>query len=164
MTISKQLRIEQATEDDIPLLLEFIHGLAQFEKLMDSVSVTDERLRASLFGSSRFAEAILAYQNDKAVGYAIYFFTYSSFTGLPGLYLEDLFVLPEWRGSGIGRNLLAFLAAKALERGCRRMEWAVLNWNEPAARFYKKLGAEPINDWTVFRLSEGTLEDLAGDL
>lgn len=162
MTAKINLRIEQATEKDVPLLLSLIRGLAEYEKLLDSVSATEERLRASLFGSSPYAEAILAYENDKPVAYAIYFFTYSSFVGLPGLYLEDLFVLTESRGSGIGRRLLAFLAQRAVERGCHRMEWAVLNWNDPAIGFYKSLGAEPMNDWTVYRLSEKKLEEMAG--
>lgn len=161
MTIPKDLRIEQATENDAPLLLKLIRGLAQYEKLLGSVSATEERVRASLFGSSPFAKAILAYENDKPAGYAIYFFTYSSFVALPGLYLEDLFVVPGFRGAGIGRHLLAFLAARAIERGCGRMEWAVLNWNEPAIRFYKNLGAEPMNDWMVYRLSGVKLEGLA---
>ena len=164
MTISKELRIEQVSENDVPLLLEFIHGLAQYEKLSDSVSATEERLRTSLFGSRPYAEAILAYENDKPVAYAIYFFTYSSFVGLPGLYLEDLFVLPGSRGSGIGRHVLAFLAARAIERGCCRMEWAVLNWNEPAIRFYKNLGGEPMTDWTVYRLSEKALAEVASQV
>ncbi len=161
MTISDELRIQQATENDVPLLLKFIHELARYEKLPDSVSATKERLRASLFGPSAYAEAILAYAGDKPVAYAIYFSTYSSFVGLPGLYLEDLFVLTEARGSGVGRRVLAFLAARAIERGCCRLEWAVLNWNEPAIRFYKNLGAEPMNDWTVYRLSEKKLQELA---
>ena len=161
MTIPKDVRIEQATENDVPLLLKLIRGLAQYEKLLDWVSATEERVRASLFGSRPYAEAILAYENDKPVGYAIYYFTYSSFVALPGLYLEDLFVLPASRGSGVGRHLLAFLAARAIERGCSRIEWAVLNWNEPAIRFYKNVGAEPMNDWTVYRLSGEKLEDLA---
>ncbi len=164
MASTKDLRIEQATENDVPLLLKLIRGLAQYEKLLGSVSATEERLRASLFGSSPYAEAILAYENDQPVGYAIYFFTYSSFVALPGLYLEDLFVLPGSRGSGVGRQLLAFLAARAIERGGCRIEWAVLNWNEPAIRFYKNLGAEPMNDWTVYRLSEKALADVASQV
>jgi len=155
------LRIEQATKDDVPLLLTLIRGLAEYERLLDSVSATEERLRSSLFGERSYAEALIAYDHDKPVGYAIYFFTYSSFVGLPGLYLEDLFVVPESRGSGVGRQLLAFVAKKAVERGCRRMEWAVLNWNEPAIGFYKSLGAEPMNEWTVYRLSDDKLDDLA---
>lgn len=164
MTISKELRIEQATEKDVPLLLKFVHELAQYEKLPDSVSATEERLRVSLFGPRAHAEAILAYAGDKPVAYAIYFLTYSSFVGLPGIYLEDLFVVTEARGAGVGRRVLAFLAARAIERGCSRMEWAVLNWNEPAIRFYKNLGAEPMNDWTVYRLSEKKLQEMATQL
>lgn len=163
MTPEIRARIEPATEKDIPLLLTLIRGLADYERLLGSVTATEERLRASLFGERPYAEAILAYENDQPVGYAIYFFTYSSFVGLPGLYLEDLFVVPESRGSGVGRDLLASVARKAVERGCRRMEWAVLNWNEPAIGFYKKLGAEPMNEWTVYRISENKLDELAGD-
>ena len=161
MTNSSNLRIEQVTEKDIQLLLTFIRGLAEYEKLSDRVSATEERLRTSLFGKRPYAEALLAYKNDRPIAYAIYYFTYSSFQGLPGLYLEDLFVLPNSRGFGIGRQLLAFLARKAVALGCCRIEWAVLNWNEPAIRFYKNLGAEPMNDWTVYRLSENGLEELA---
>lgn len=163
MTISNELRIKQATEENVPLLLTLVRGLADYEKMLDSVSATEERLRASLFGEHPRAEAILAYEGDKPVGYAIYFFIYSSFTALPGLYLEDLFVLPESRGSGVGRHLLAFLANKAVERGCCRMEWAVLNWNEPAIRFYENLGAEAMNKWTVYRLTGVKLDGLAGE-
>ena len=162
MTSSK-LRIEQAAEADIPLLLNLIRGLAEYERLAEFVSATEDRLRASLFGDPPYAEAILAYEDDAVVGYAMYYFTYTSFQALPGLYLEDLYVLPDARGSGAGRHLLAHLAKKAVELGCCRIEWAVLNWNESAIRFYKNLGAEPMNDWTVYRLSENKLEELAGE-
>jgi len=162
MTNAKELLIEAAAEKDIPLILTFIHGLAEYEQIPDSVLATEERLRASLFGPTRYAEVVIAYEDETPVGYAIYFFTYSSFIALPSLYLEDLFVLPGSRGSGVGRRLLAFVAAKAVARGCSRMEWAVLNWNEPAIGFYKKLGAEPMNDWTVYRLADKKLEELAG--
>ena len=161
------LRIEQATQEEVPLLLTLIRGLAEYERLLDNVSATEERLRASLFGERPYAEVLIAYDptlNDKPVGYAIYFFTYSSFVGLPGLYLEDLFVVPESRGSGVGRHLLTFVAKKADERGCRRMEWAVLNWNEPAIGFYRSLGAEPMNEWTVYRLSDDKLDELTQDM
>lgn len=157
------LRIEKATPKDVPLLLTLIRGLAEYERLLESVSATEDRLRTSLFGERPYAEAVIAYKNDRPVGYAIYFFTYSSFVGLPGLYLEDLFVTPESRGSGVGRQLLASVAKTAVERGCRRMEWAVLHWNEPAIGFYKRLGAEPMNEWMVYRLSEGKLDELAAD-
>lgn len=163
MNVEINLRIEPATEKDVPLILTLIRGLAEYERLLDSVSATEERLRASLFGERPYAEAILAYENERPVGYAIYFFTYSSFVGLPGLYLEDLFVVPESRGSGVGRHLLASVAKTAVDNGCVRMEWAVLNWNEPAIGFYKRLGAEPMNEWTVYRLSGHELAELATD-
>jgi len=158
-----KLRIEQATEADVPLLLNFIRGLAEYERLAELVTASEERLRVSLFGERPYAEAIIAFENDKPAGYAIYYFTYSSFQALPGLYLEDLFVLPDSRGSGVGRHLLAHLAKKAVEQGCCRIEWAVLNWNEPAIGFYKSLGAEVMNEWGVYRLSEGKLEEMAGE-
>lgn len=164
MAATSEFHIEQATEEDVPLLLTLIRGLAEYERLLDTVSATEDRLRASLFGERPYAEAVIAYQNDKAVGYAIYFFTYSSFVGLPGLYLEDLFVVRESRGSGVGRQLLAHVAGKAVERGCIRMEWAVLNWNESAIGFYESLGAEPMNEWTVYRLSGNKLNELAETL
>ncbi len=163
METSNEFRIEPATERDVPLLLTLIRGLADYERLSDRVSATEENLRASLFGERPYAEAVLAYDGNRPVGYAIYFFTYSSFQGLPGLYLEDLFVLPDSRGSGVGRRLLTFLAQKALGRGCIRMEWAVLNWNEPAIGFYKSLGAEQMNEWSVYRLSGEKLEEMAGE-
>jgi GNAT superfamily N-acetyltransferase len=160
MAPHRALRIEKTTEDDIPLILTFIRELAQYEKLEDAVSASEERLRASLFGPKPCAEAVIAYENDEPVAFALYFFNYSTFVGLPGLYLEDIFVRPEFRGSGIGRKLFTFLAQTALERGCGRMEWAVLNWNEQAIRFYQKLGADPMREWTVFRLSQQKLRDL----
>jgi GNAT superfamily N-acetyltransferase len=164
MAGSSGLRIEQATEADVPLLLKLIRSLAEYERLSDRVFATEESLRASLFGERPYAEAIIAYEGDKPVGYAIYYFTYSSFQALPGLYLEDLFVVSESRGSGVGRHLLAFLAKKAVELGCCRIEWAVLSWNEPAIKFYKNLGAELMNEWTVYRLSENSLEEMAESL
>ena len=161
MTRPRKLQIKHATVEDVALILTFIHALAHYEKLPDSVLATEDRLRTSLFGPNPTAYALLAYHDQKAVGYAIYFFTYSSFIALPGLYLEDLFVLPESRGEGVGRELLASLARLAIERGCARMEWAVLNWNEPAIGFYTRLGAEPMNEWTVYRLSGEKLNELA---
>lgn len=163
MVTSNEFRIEPANEEDVPLLLTLIRGLADYERLSDRVSATEENLRASLFGERPYAEAVIAYDGNRPVGYAIYFFTYSSFQGLPGLYLEDLFVHPDSRGSGIGRRLLAFLARKAVERGCCRIEWAVLNWNKPAIGFYERLGAEQMNEWSVYRLSGERLEEMAGE-
>jgi GNAT superfamily N-acetyltransferase len=155
------LRIEKATPHDVPLILRFIRELAEYEKLLDRVTTTEERVRETLFGPTPAAEVLLAYDNDEAVGFAIYFFNYSTFVGRPGLYLEDLFVRPEARGKGFGRELLAHLARIAIERGCWRMEWAVLDWNEPAIGFYKRLGAIAMDDWTVFRLMDEKLQALA---
>ncbi|MEK6278745.1 MAG: GNAT family N-acetyltransferase [Acidobacteriota bacterium] len=154
------LCIEQASEKDVPLILTFIHELAKYERLSDSVTANEERLRVALFGPHPYAEAVIAYQDQEAIAFALYYFNYSSFSGLPGLYLEDIFVQPPWRGSGAGRQLFGYLAQKAIERGCGRMEWAVLNWNETAIRFYKNLAADPVQGWTVFRLSREHLEPL----
>ena len=156
-----ELRIEKAVPNDVPLILEFVRKLAEYEKLSDSVEATEEGLHETLFGPNPSAHTLLAYDGDEPVGFAIYFFNYSTFMGRPGLYLEDLFVRPEARGKGFGRALLQHLAGIAIERQCRRMEWAVLDWNEPAIGFYKKLGADAMDDWTVFRLSGKALEDMA---
>lgn len=154
-------RIEAATPNDVPLILHFVRELAEYEKLLDRVTTTEDLVRETLFGANPAAHALLAYDTDQPVGFAIYFFNYSTFVGRQGLYLEDLFVRPEARGKGFGRELLAHLAGIALEHGCRRMEWAVLNWNEPAIGFYKRLGAVQMDGWTVFRLMDQPLEDLA---
>ena len=156
-----ELRIEKAVPGDVPLILSFVRQLAEYEKLSDSVEATEDGLRETLFDPNPSAHALLAYDGDEPVGFAIYFFNYSTFLGRPGLYLEDLFVKPEARGRGFGRALLQYLAGIAIERKCGRMEWAVLDWNEPAIGFYKKLGADPMDDWTVFRLSGKALEDLS---
>jgi len=155
-----QLRIKRATEEDVPLILTFIRELAQHERALDRVSATEEGLRLTLFGSRPYAEAVIAYQNNQPVAFAIYFFSYRSFLALPGVYLEDIFVRPAARGSGVGRALFAFLAQKAIEGNCARMEWSVLNWNQMAIRFYEKLEAEPVRDWTVFHLSREKLGQL----
>lgn len=154
-------RIEPATERDVPILLHMIRALAEYEKLSDQVTASEALLRDSLFGPRPFAEAAIGYAGDEAAGMALFFHTYSTFLGRPGLYLEDLFVDPKWRGQGLGRALLAHLAKLAVERGCRRLEWAVLDWNEPAIDFYRGLGAEPMDKWTVYRLNGGALERLA---
>ncbi len=160
-TAPASFRIEKATTEDVPLILQFVRELAEYEKLLDRVTTTEDRVRETLFGANPCAHALLAYDNAQPVGFAVYFFNYSTFVGRPGLYLEDLFVRPEARGKGFGRELLAHLARIAVDHGCRRMEWAVLNWNEPAIGFYKGLGADPMNEWTVFRLSGKVLEDMA---
>jgi GNAT superfamily N-acetyltransferase len=153
-------RIEPARERDVPLILRLIKGLAEYEKLAQEVVATEERLRQSLFGPHPSAEVVIAYVDDEAVGFALFFHTYSTFLGQRGLYLEDLFVLPEWRGRGAGRALLTHLARIAAERGCGRFEWSVLDWNEPAINFYKNLGAKPMHEWTIFRVAGDSLTAL----
>jgi GNAT superfamily N-acetyltransferase len=162
VNIPDDLRLERATEEDVPLLLALIRELAQYERLADQVVATEQGMRASLFGEPRTAEAVIARVRDEPVGYALWFYTYSTFLGRRGLYLEDLFVKPDWRGRGVGRALLAYLAREAAVRECGRLEWSVLDWNEPAIRFYKRLGAQPMGEWTVFRLTGEALEKLAG--
>ena len=154
-------RIERATERDVPLILRLIRGLAEYEKLTDEVRATEDDLRRSLFGPNPAAEVVVGYAGDEAVGFALFFHNYSTFLARPGMYLEDLFVVPAWRGHGYGRQLLAHLATLAVERGCGRLEWAVLDWNEPAIGFYKSLGAKPLHDWTVFRVTGDGLHQLA---
>jgi GNAT superfamily N-acetyltransferase len=155
------LQIKQATEQDVPLILTFIRELAQHEKALDRVLATEEGLRLTLFGSTPYAEAIIGYENYEPVAFALFYFSYTSFSALPGLYLEDIFVRPSSRGAGVGRALFAFLAQKAIERNCARMEWSVLNWNQTAIRFYEQLDAEPVRDWTVFHLSREKLGQLS---
>jgi GNAT superfamily N-acetyltransferase len=155
------LRIRVATEADVPLILDFIRRLAVYERLADRVVATVESLRRTLFGNPRFAEVLIAEADGEPLGFALFFHNYSTFLARPGVYLEDLFVRDEARGRGIGKALLARLAQIAVERGCGRLEWAVLDWNEPAIGFYKKLGAVPQDDWTTFRLTGDSLEALA---
>jgi GNAT superfamily N-acetyltransferase len=157
------IEIRTATVDDVPTLLRLIKALAEYEKLTDEVVATEASLRDSLFGPTPHAEAVVAYVGAAPVGLAVWFHNYSTFLSRPGLYLEDLFVLPQWRGHGIGRALLAHLARIAVARGCGRMEWAVLDWNVPAIGFYRRLGAQPMDQWTVFRLAGESLERLAGN-
>ena len=160
MTNQVLSRIEDATEKDVALILQFIRELAEYERSANRVSATEDLLRATLFGQNRNAHALIAYRDQEPVAFAIYFFSYSSFSGLPNLYLDDIFVRPAHRGLGLGKELFAFLARRASERGCGRMEWSVLNWNEPAIGFYRKLGAEPVTDWTVFHLAKEDIERL----
>lgn len=155
------MRIVPATERDVPLILQFIRGLAEYEKLADHLEASEERVRENLFGASPKAFCVIAYQETRAVAFALYYFTYSTFAGLPGLYLEDLFVKEDVRGQGVGRELLRYLAQLALQEGCFRIEWAVLHWNKSAIGFYEKLGAIPMNEWAVYRLSGESLARLA---
>ncbi len=157
-----EFRIEPAAESDVPLILRFIKGLAEYERLADQVAATEDGLRASLFGPNPAAEVVIAYSGSEPVGFALFFHNYSTFLGQRGVYLEDLFVLPEWRGRGAGRALLSYLARVSIDRNCGRLEWAVLDWNEPAIGFYKSLGAQPMHDWTVFRLTGDELASLGG--
>ena len=155
------LEIRPATEADVPLILTFIRELADYERLSHEVVVTEEALRESLFGESRFAEVLLGYGGASPAAFALFFHNYSTFLGKPGIYLEDLYVKPEFRGAGIGKALLVHLAKRARERGCGRLEWSVLDWNEPAIGFYRGIGASPVGGWTVYRLSGEALEELA---
>ncbi|MBI4264946.1 MAG: GNAT family N-acetyltransferase [Acidobacteria bacterium] len=159
--MATQLRIDRATPEDVPLILDLIRGLAEYERLAGEVVATEAGLRESLFGERPAVEAVIARIGSEAVGFAIWFQNYSTFLGRAGLYLEDLFVLPRWRGRGVGRALLAHLARVAVERGYGRMEWSVLDWNESAIRFYRALGAEPLEGWTVYRLTGAALERAA---
>src|SRR6185436_18784944 len=154
--------IRTTTEADIPVILQLIRDLAEYERAPDAVVATEAGLREVLFGSKRSAEVLLALEASEPVGFAVYFHNFSTWLGRPGLYLEDLFVRPEMRGKGYGRALLERLAQIAKERGCGRMEWAVLDWNEPAIQFYRKLGAQPMDEWTVFRLTDEGIAKLAG--
>ncbi|MGB5544721.1 MAG: GNAT family N-acetyltransferase, partial [Gammaproteobacteria bacterium] len=148
-------------EEDVPLVLSFIRRLARYEKLEDAVEATEQGLVAALFGPRPAAEVVLAEYRGDAVGFAVFFHNFSTFVGKSGLYLEDLFVDPSARGLGIGKTLLAFLAHLARERGCGRIEWSVLDWNTPAIDFYRRLGAQPMTDWSVFRLDQTALLGLA---
>jgi len=153
--------IRSATRDDVPLILDFIRELAVYERLADAVVATADDLRRTLFGERPFAEVLLAELDGEPAGFALFFHNYSTFLGRPGLYLEDLFVRERWRGRGIGLALMRELARLAVARGCGRFEWACLDWNEPAIAFYRRLGAEPQDDWTVFRLAGDPLQRLA---
>jgi GNAT superfamily N-acetyltransferase len=155
------LSIRSATEDDVALVLDFIQKLAEYEKLSHEVVATESTLRNYLFGPRPMAEVILAHWGGQPVGFALYFHNFSTFLARPGIYLEDLFVDPEHRGKGIGKALLVQLARIAAERDCGRLEWSVLDWNEPSIQFYRKLGAESKDAWTTYRLTGDALERLA---
>ena len=153
--------IRPATIADLPVILELIRALATYEQAPGEVTATEQQLVDVLFGEKPAAEVLLASENETPVGFAVFFHNFSTWLGRPGLYLEDLFVRPEHRGKGYGRALLIDLAKIARDRGCGRMEWAVLDWNEPAIEFYRKLGAKPLDEWTVFRLTRDGIARLA---
>ena len=156
MTVS----IRPAVAADIPVIAKLIRGLARFEKMEGDVTMTEERLAESLFGQRPYAETLLAEDGGTPVGFALFFHNFSTFLGLPGVYLEDLFVIPEQRGRGVGRALLREVARLAVERGCGRLEWSVLDWNREAIGFYERLGARPNSEWTVYRLTGEALTSL----
>lgn len=155
------LSIRAATPTDVPQILAFIRGLADYEKLSGEVTATEEKLHATLFGPRPAAECMLAFADGMPAGFAIFFTNYSTFLAQPGLYLEDLFVRPEFRGRGIGKALILHLARLANQRGCGRMEWAVLDWNEPAIAFYESLGARRLREWQICRLTGAALQQYA---
>src|SRR6266436_6677884 len=154
-------QIRPARVEDVPVILQLIRDLAMYERAPDEVRAIEEQLVEVLFGEKPAAEVLLAFENQIAVGFAVFFYNFSTWLGRPGLYLEDLFVRPEDRGKGYGRALLIELAKIARDRGCGRMEWAVLDWNEPAIKFYQKLDAKPMHEWTVFRLTGDEIARLA---
>jgi len=156
-----RLQIAPATRDDVRLILDFIKELAAYEKLAHEVVATEEILLETLFGNRPYAEVLIASYDGQPVGYALFFHSFSTFVGRPSLYLEDLFVRPAMRGKGVGKALLAHLARLAIERKCGRFEWSVLNWNKPSIGFYKSLGAQPMDEWTVYRLAGESLERMA---
>lgn len=154
--------IRPATVEDASLILHFIRELALYEKLAHEVVATEEVLRETLFGSHPAAEVVIGEEGGRPVAFALFFHNFSTFLGRPGIYLEDLYVDPNMRGKGYGQQILSYLARLAKERKCGRLEWWVLDWNEPAIAFYEKIGAQPMNDWTVFRVTGDALERLAG--
>ena len=154
-------KIRPARVDDMPIILQLIRDLATYERAPDEVVANEEQLIGVLFGERPVAEVLLAFEEESPVGFAVYFYNFSTWLGRPGLYLEDLFVKPDKRGKGYGRALLVELAKIARHRGCGRMEWAVLDWNEPAIKFYRALGAKPMDEWTVFRLTPEEIAKLA---
>jgi len=157
-----QFEIRPAHVEDVPIILELIRDLATYERAPNEVTAREEQLVDVLFGERPAAEVLLAFEGQSPVGFAVFFYNFSTWLGRPGLYLEDLFVKPDKRGKGYGRALLVELAKIARDRECGRMEWAVLDWNEPAIKFYRALGAKPMDEWTVFRLTSDGIARLAG--
>jgi GNAT superfamily N-acetyltransferase len=153
--------IRTATIDDVPLILQFVRELAEYEKLAHEVTATEELLRANLFGARKTAEVLIGFEGDEPAGFALFFHNFSTFIGKPGIYLEDLFVRPKFRGRGHGKALMVHLAKIAQERDCGRFEWWVLNWNTPSIEFYRSLGAKPMSEWTVQRMTRNEIDVLA---
>ena len=161
--IKIDFEIRQAEEEDVPEILELIKALAEFENLSDEVVATEELLKITLFGINSPAEVQIAYDKNNTLGFALYFRSFSTFLGRPGIYLEDLYVRENARGKGVGEALLSRLAQRTREIGGGRLEWAVLNWNEPAIGFYQKMGAAPLDEWTTYRVTGKNLQELAED-
>lgn len=156
-----EVRVRAASEADVPLILSFIKELAEYERLSHAVVATEEALRQWLFGERPVAEVVIGEDGEEPAGFALFFPSFSTFLGRPGIYLEDLYVRPEFRGRGVGRALLVHLARLAKERDCGRLEWSVLDWNEPAIGFYRGIGASPVGGWTVYRVTGEALKRLA---
>ena len=154
------LAIRAGVAADVPVIADLIRGLAQYEKLEDQVTMTEDRLSANLFGPHHYAETLIAEDGGSPVGFALFFHNFSTFLAQPGIYLEDLFVIPEHRGLGVGRALLKELARLAVERECGRLEWSVLDWNHEAIAFYERLGARPNSEWTIYRITGEALSAL----
>ncbi len=157
---NKTLKIRDATKEDVPLILQLIREIAEYEKLSHEVIATEAIVYESLFGKEKSAEVIIGEYENETVGYALFFHNFSTFLGKKGLYLEDLFVRPQYRGMGFGKKLLLHLVKISKDRNCGRMEWSVLNWNTPAIEFYKSLGAKPMEEWTIYRLDEAAISKL----
>jgi GNAT superfamily N-acetyltransferase len=155
------ITLRAARPSDVPVILRFIEALAEYEKLAQVCVATEAGLAETLFGPRPYAEVILAFSDDSPAGFALFFHNYSTFLAKPGIYLEDLFVEPEHRGKGLGKALLKELARLAIERGCGRLEWSVLDWNEPSINFYLSLGAVALNEWTMYRITGDALGNLA---
>lgn len=158
---ANSFEIKAAKIEDVPLILHFIKELARYEKLEHEVVATEEILKETLFGENTHAEVIFGCQNEIPVAFALFFHNFSTFLGRSGIYVEDLYVVPEARGKGVGQKMLAYLGYLAKKRNCGRLEWWVLDWNETAITFYKRMGAIPMDDWTVFRVTGDALNDLA---
>jgi len=158
---SAAIRVVPATESDAPLIVSFIHGLAEYERMAERCVATEDDVRRTLFGDNPAAEVIIAYDGETAVGFALFFHNYSTFLAQRGLYLEDLFVIPDARGKGVGFALLSELASIAVSRDCGRLEWSVLNWNQLAIDFYLRIGAKPLAEWNTYRLTGEPLRKLA---
>jgi GNAT superfamily N-acetyltransferase len=156
-----EIGIKPASEEDVPLILSFVRELAGYERLLHEVSATEDLLRFHRFGERRGAEVVIGQHADEPAGFALFFHNFSTFLGRPGIYLEDLYVRSKFRGNGIGRAMLVYLARLAKERDCGRLEWSVLDWNEPAIRLYRGIGAVSMDDWTVYRVAGEELDELA---